>query len=137
LEGPLARAVVDAVEATLWTPMGLRSLAAGEPGYAPVYGGGAPERDEAYHQGTVWPWLAGAFIEAYVRVRGGTELARRGARERFLPALLAHLKQAGLGHVCEIADAAPPHAPRGCPFQAWSTGELLRMALWLGAEIGG
>jgi predicted glycogen debranching enzyme len=133
LEGERARAVVDAVEAALWTPMGPRSLAPSEPGYAPHYGGGAPERDEAYHQGTVWPWLAGPFIEAWIRVRGDSELSRRAARERFLPALRAHLDAAGLGHVSELADAEAPHAPRGCPFQAWSTGELLRIATRLEA----
>lgn len=127
LEGAEARAVVDAVEARLWTPLGLRSLAPGEPGYRPRYEGGPLERDGAYHQGTVWPWLAGPFVEAWVRVRGGTKEARDEARERFLAPLLAHLGEAGLGHASEIADAEPPHAPRGCPFQAWSVGELLRL----------
>ena len=89
--------------------------------------GGVASRDGAYHQGTVWPYLAGAFIEAWVRVRGGTPEAKRTAREHFLEPLLGHLDQAGIGHVSEIADAEPPHAPRGCPFQAWSVGELLRV----------
>jgi predicted glycogen debranching enzyme len=122
-----ARRVVDAVEARLWTPLGLRSLAPGEPGYQGHYQGGVRERDGAYHQGTVWPWLAGPFVEAWVRVRGGTADAVRAARERFLPPLVAHLTNAGLGHVSEIADAEAPHVPRGCPFQAWSVGELLRL----------
>jgi predicted glycogen debranching enzyme len=122
-----ARQIVDAVEARLWTPMGLRSLAPGEAQYHPVYAGGPVERDGAYHQGTVWPWLAGPFIEAWVRVRGDTTEARREARSRFFRPLLAQLERAGLGHLAEIADAEPPHTPRGCPFQAWSMGELIRL----------
>ena len=85
------------------------------------------ERDGAYHQGTVWQWLMGPFVEAWVRVRGGTAQARREARARFLEPLLAHLDDAGLGHLPEIADGEPPHTPRGCPFQAWSVGEALRL----------
>ncbi|MDX2166103.1 MAG: amylo-alpha-1,6-glucosidase [Deltaproteobacteria bacterium] len=127
LDGARARQVVDAVEQQLWTPLGLRSLAAGEPGYTPHYGGDGRTRDAAYHQGTVWPWLLGPFVEAWLRVRGGGAAARAEARERFLAPLLAHLDQAGLGHVSEIADGDPPHAPRGCPFQAWSVGEALRL----------
>jgi len=127
LEGERARRVVDAVEARLVTPLGLRSLAPGEPGYTPRYQGGPRERDAAYHQGTVWPWLTGGFVEAWVRVRGGTPAARAEARGRFLEPLLAHLDDAGLGHLPEIADGDPPHAPRGCPFQAWSVGEALRL----------
>ena len=122
-----ARAVVDLVERELWTPLGLRSLARGEPGYAPRYTGGVASRDGAYHQGTVWPYLAGPFIEAWVRVRGATTPVRAEARARFLEPLLRHLRDAGIGHLPEIADAEPPHRPRGCPFQAWSVGELLRV----------
>ncbi len=88
------------------------------------------ERDGAYHQGTVWPWLLGPFVEAWVRVRGGT--ARGASRRRAAgssPRCCEHLSQAGLGHVSEIADADAPHTPRGCPFQAWSVGEALRLDL--------
>ncbi len=85
------------------------------------------QRDGSYHQGTVWPWLIGPFVEAWVRVRGNTTEARREARARFLNPLLGHLEEAGLGHVSEIADAEPLHTPRGCPFQAWSVGEVLRL----------
>jgi predicted glycogen debranching enzyme len=127
LEGERARRVVDVVEARLWTPLGLRSLAPGEPGYAARYEGGPAARDAVYHQGTAWAWLLGPFVEAWLRVRGGGAAAKRAARERFLAPLLAHLGEAGLGHVSEIADAEPPHTPRGCPFQAWSLGELLRL----------
>ncbi len=122
-----ARAIVDLVEQTLLTPLGVRTLAPGEPGYAPQYRGGVVERDGAYHQGTVWPHLLGPFVEAWLRVHGNTPANRATARERFLAPLRAHLGTAGLGHVSEIADAEPPHTPRGAPFQAWGTGELLRI----------
>ncbi|MBI2921938.1 MAG: glycogen debranching enzyme family protein [Planctomycetes bacterium] len=127
LGGDRARKVVDALEAQLWTPLGLRSLSPADPAYAPRYEGGPRERDAVYHQGTVWPWLAGPFVDAWVRVRGGGAVAQREARTRFLAPLLAHLEEAGLGHVSEIADAGAPHRPRGCPFQAWSLGELIRL----------
>ncbi|MEW6301925.1 MAG: amylo-alpha-1,6-glucosidase [Verrucomicrobiota bacterium] len=127
LEGEQALRVVATVEARLWVPLGLRSLAPFEPGYTPHYVGGVRERDGSYHQGTVWPWLIGPFVEAWVRVRGNTNAARREARAKFLAPLLAHLDDAGLGHISEITDAEPPHTPRGCPFQAWSVGEALRL----------
>jgi predicted glycogen debranching enzyme len=127
LDGTKARRVVDAVESRLLTPLGLRSLAPGEPEYAGRYAGGVRDRDGVYHQGTVWPWLIGPFAEAWVRVRGGTTDSKREARRRFLDPLYRHLGEAGLGHISEIADADPPHAPKGCPFQAWSVGELLRL----------
>jgi predicted glycogen debranching enzyme len=127
LEGERARQVVAAVEEKLLTPLGLRSLAPGSPGYAPRYAGGVWQRDSTYHQGTVWPWLIGAFIEAWLMVRSGTAAAKTEARTRFLTPLRAHLAAAGLGHVSEIADAEAPHTPRGCPFQAWSLAELLRL----------
>jgi glycogen debranching enzyme len=122
-----ARAVVDAVERELWTPLGLRSLERGHPDYQGRYVGGIRARDGAYHQGTVWPWLLGPFVEAWVKVRGSTADTKREAHARFVEPLRAHLRQAGLGHVSEIADGEPPHEPRGCPFQAWSLAELLRL----------
>lgn len=127
LDSQRARTIVDAVASRLWTPLGLRSLAPGEANYAPRYEGGVRERDGAYHQGTAWPWLLGPFVEAWVRARGSTAAAKQEARARFLQPLLAHLDQAGLSHLSEIADGDPPHTPRGCPFQAWSVGEALRL----------
>ena len=127
LAGERGRRVVDAVEARLWTPLGLRSLAPDDPAYVGRYVGGVARRDGSYHQGTVWPWLAGPFVEAWVRVRGGTSEAKREARKKFLDPLLCHTQEAGLGHLPEIADGDPPHTPRGCPFQAWSVGEALRL----------
>ena len=122
-----ARRVVDAVESRLLTPLGLRSLAPGEANYRGHYGGNAGERDGSYHQGTVWPWLLGPFVEAWLRVRGHTEEAKREAGVRFIMPLLAHRERAGLGHISEIADGDAPNTPAGCPFQAWSLGELLRL----------
>jgi predicted glycogen debranching enzyme len=127
LEGERARRVVDAVEQRLLTPLGLRSLAPGEPGYVQRYEGDPASRDAAYHQGTVWPWLIGPFVDAWLRVRGNTAANRREATRRFIEPIRAHLQTAGLGHVSEIADADPPFTPRGCPFQAWSLGELIRL----------
>ncbi len=134
LDAERGRRLLDAVEKRLLTPLGLRSLAPDEPGYAPRYAGGPLERDGAYHQGTVWPWLIGPFVEGWVRVRGGSATAKREARTRFLEPLLAHLDEAGLGHISEVADGDPPHLPGGCPFQAWSVGEALRLDLSVLAE---
>jgi len=127
LEPAMARPVVDAVEALLWTPRGLRTLAADEPGYAPRGHDRTRERAFASHQGTVWPWLLGPFVEAWVRVRGGTLDVRREARLRFFNPLLRHLEEAGLGHVSEFLDGDTPHAPRGRPFQAAAVAEALRL----------
>ena len=127
VDGARARRIVDAVERDLVTPLGLRSLAPIEPGYAPRYEGDSSARDGAYHQGTVWPWLLGPFVEAWVRVRGNTRDAQHEARRRFLEPVMTHLGLAGLGHISEIADADSPFTPKGCPFQAWSLGELIRL----------
>ena len=123
-----ARRVVEIVERELLTPYGLRSLARSDPAYRPRYEGGVWERDTAYHQGTVWPWLMGPFITAYVRANGGTRRARERARELLAP-LRDHLSDAGLAHISEILDAESPHEPRGCIAQAWSVAEVLRAAV--------
>jgi predicted glycogen debranching enzyme len=122
-----ARLVVDAVERELWTPLGLRTLERGHPDYRGRYEGGVAARDAAYHNGTAWPWLIGPFVEAWVKARGATKLAKAEARLRFVEPLREHQRRAGLGHVSEIVDAEPPHLPRGCPFQAWSLAELIRL----------
>jgi len=123
-----ARRVIDTVEQQLLTPLGLRSLAASDPAYVSHYEGGVWQRDTAYHQGTAWPWLMGPFVEAWLKSRGSTAAAKREAEQRFLTPLRAHLNCAGIGHVSEIADAEAPFTPRGCPFQAWSVSELLRLS---------
>lgn len=128
IEGETAKKIVDAVERELLTPLGLRSLAAFEPSYVSKYEGGVFQRDGAYHQGTVWPWLIGPFVEAWLRVRGLTSKAKLDAREKFLePLLAAALKTSAGGHIPEIADSEPPQIARGCPFQAWSVAEALRV----------
>ena len=132
LEGEAAHAVVMAVEATLLTPIGLRSLCPGDPAYVGRYRGGPAERDRAYHQGTVWPWLMGGFVDAWLAVHGRGHDVKQDAKARFLAPLMAHLNVAGLGHVSEIADGDAPHAPAGCPFQAWSLGELIRIRRMVG-----
>ena len=128
LDGERAARVVAAVEQQLVTPAGLRSLAPGHSDFVPTYGGDMRARDGAYHQGTVWGWLMGPFVEAWVRVRGDTPEARHEARTRFLVPFVEHYGASDTGQIAEIADGAAPHAPRGCPFQAWSVGEALRLS---------
>lgn len=127
VEGERAARIMDYLESSLWTPLGPRSLAPWDPAYLGHYTGSLEQRDSAYHQGTVWPWLSGAFVEAWVRVRGNTLWAKKQARERFLISQLEHDDLPGLGHLPEIADGEPPHTARGCPFQAWSLAEIMRL----------
>jgi predicted glycogen debranching enzyme len=115
--------VVATVHRRLLTPYGLRSLAPGHPDYRPQYYGNLRARDAAYHQGTVWPWLIGPFIDAWLRVHP----QQRGAALSMLQAFGPHLSEAGIGSVSEIFDAEPPYTPRGCIAQAWSVAELLRV----------
>ena len=131
LDKERTRQVIAVIEQRLLTPIGLRSLDPAHPDYRPFYRGSVLERDGAYHQGTVWPWLATAFVEAWLRANGDTPGNRQIARGRFLAPLLANLHEAGLGHISEIADGEAPHTPRGCPFQAWSVGECLRLVQFL------
>ena len=120
-----AKQVVGVVEQHLLTPYGLRTLAPSDSEYRGRYSGDPISRDGAYHQGTVWPWLMGPFISAYIKVNGGTESACRQA-ENWLVSLKDHLADAGLGQMSEIFDGDPPHRPVGCIAQAWSVAEILR-----------
>jgi predicted glycogen debranching enzyme len=129
-----ARAIVDQCEQLLLTPLGMRTLSPKDPAYKGRYAGAPFERDGAYHQGTVWPWLLGPFVEAWLRVHGNGPAARAQARERFLTPLHDHLHRAGLDHISEIADGGAPHTPGGTPFQAWSLGELMRLDRLLNAD---
>jgi predicted glycogen debranching enzyme len=113
--------IVDVCQRELVTPMGLRTLSPADVDYVGRYGGGPRERDGAYHQGTVWPWLLGPFVTAHHRVYGDPTAALG-----FLSALREHLGDHGLGTIAEIADGDPPHAPRGAIAQAWSVAEVLR-----------
>ncbi|HKP85174.1 MAG TPA: amylo-alpha-1,6-glucosidase, partial [Blastocatellia bacterium] len=120
--------VVEVARTRLLTPVGLRSLAPGEPHYKPNYNGDLRSRDAAYHQGTVWAWLIGPFVDAWLKIHPED---RVGAR-RFLEGLLPHLNDACIGSISEIFDADPPFTPRGCVAQAWSVAEMLRC--WIKTE---
>jgi len=120
-----AMRVVDVVEWELLTSYGLRTLSRRDSNYRGRYGGDPHSRDSAYHQGTVWPWLLGPFLTAYVKVHGATPEARHRA-DRFLEPLRGQLWQAGLGQISEVFDGDPPHHPGGCIAQAWSIAEVLR-----------
>jgi glycogen debranching enzyme len=118
-----AKRVVAVAQEHLLTPYGLRSLAASDPQYHGRYTGDSASRDGTYHQGTVWPWLLGPFITAYMKVEGGSKAACMQA-EKWLSPLKNHLCDAGLGHISEIFDGDAPHRPVGCIAQAWSIAVL-------------
>ena len=115
--------VLQMVERELWTPVGLRSLARQHPDYKPTYHGDLLTRDAAYHQGTVWSWLIGPYVDAWRKVGSRSRAETRA----LLAGLVEHLGEAGIGSVSEIFDAEAPYAPRGCIAQAWSVAELLRV----------
>ncbi len=119
-----AREVLAVVRKQLLTPYGLRSLSPYDPKYKGTYTGDRRARDAAYHNGTVWAWLLGPYFDAVSRVEGGAVASAQ--LKEMLPALRAHLADAGLGTVSEIFDGDAPHTPRGCISQAWSVAELLR-----------
>jgi predicted glycogen debranching enzyme len=115
--------VLDVAQRLLVTPVGLRSLAPGHPDYKPNYDGDLRARDAAYHQGTVWAWLAGPFADAWLKVHPDDH----GGIERLIDGFAAHLGEACIGSVSEIFDAEAPFTPRGCVAQAWSVAEVLRI----------
>ena len=114
-------AVVGVVADKLLTPVGLRTLSRGHRDYKPMYFGDLRARDAAYHQGTVWAWLIGHYVDAWLKVYKDTSRARA-----MLDGFKAHLREAGIGTISEIFDADPPFHPRGCIAQAWSVAEVLR-----------
>jgi glycogen debranching enzyme len=115
------------VQKELLTPYGLRTLSARDSRYKGKYTGPQRERDEAYHQGTVWPYLIGPFVESYLKVNGFSRKSRKKAA-KFIQPLLQHLTEDGcLGQLCEIFDGDAPHKPKGCIAQAWSVAELIRI----------
>jgi predicted glycogen debranching enzyme len=116
------RPVLDTVEEKLVTPVGLRSLAPDHPSYKAQYFGDLRARDAAYHQGTVWPWLIGPFIDALLALRPGDQDYARKLLEGFK----SHLNEACIGSISEVCDATAPFTPRGCISQAWSVAEVLR-----------
>lgn len=115
---PVMRAVTD----KLLTPVGLRSLAPGSPDYKPMYFGDLRARDAAYHQGTVWAWLIGPYIDAFLKLHPG----RTDEARRLLDGFAPELGEAGIGAISEVFDAEPPFTARGCIAQAWSVAEVLR-----------
>jgi predicted glycogen debranching enzyme len=121
LDNGRAKSIVDVCARHLWTPLGLRSLAPSDPRYLGRYAGGPRERDAAYHQGTVWSWLAGPFALAHYRVYADAARAKQ-----LLAGLTAHLREACIGQLSEIHDGDAPHLPQGCFAQAWSVAETLR-----------
>jgi predicted glycogen debranching enzyme len=125
LGGDDAERVLRVIEEQLLTPRGLRTLSPRDPRFIGVLKGSQRDRDAAYHQGTVWPWLLGPFITALVRIRGEEGRSQGGA---ILTAFMPHLsREACVGSISEIFDGSPPHAPRGCVAQAWSAGEIIRV----------
>jgi glycogen debranching enzyme len=114
--------VIDVVRRRLLTPVGLRSLSPDHPDYKPRYYGDLRARDAAYHQGTVWAWLIGPFVDAYLRLHPDDLATARG----FLEGFTNHLSEGCIGSASEIFDAEPPFTPRGCIAQAWSVAELAR-----------
>jgi glycogen debranching enzyme len=120
--------VADIVHDQLLTPYGLRSLAPGSPDYQPQYFGDLRARDLAYHQGTVWPWLVGPFVDAWRRVYPD----RMEELKPVAVSLGKHLMTGCVGTVSEIFDAEPPYTPRGCCAQAWSVAEILRLMTTMG-----
>jgi predicted glycogen debranching enzyme len=122
-----AEQILLVIERELLTPRGLRSLSPGDPRYASRYEGDSRSRDSVYHKGTVWPWLMGSYITAYVKTFG-EQLGRKVA-EDWLDNFSKHLDEACVGQVSEIFDADAPHTPRGCVAQAWSVAEILRAAV--------
>src|SRR5262249_11235430 len=115
-------AVLKVVESRLVTPFGLRSLAPGHADYKSTYSGDLRSRDAAYHQGTVWAWLIGPFLDAWMKLHPDDLAGARWKLEGFVP----HLGEACIGSISEVFDAVEPYTPRGCIAQAWSVAEVLR-----------
>jgi predicted glycogen debranching enzyme len=122
-----AAGVCSKVKEHLLTPCGLRTLSPADSAYQGRYQGNSAQRDSAYHQGTVWPWLLGPFGEACLKVAENKQEAKAALIEHLRSFLHRHLPVAGVGCISEIFDGDPPHEPRGCISQAWSVGELIRL----------
>jgi len=117
-----ARAILKAVEDNLYTPVGLKSLPSTDVHYTGHYGGDQWHRDSAYHEGTVWSWLLGAYVDAIIKIENG-----KGKAKKVIDAFKYHLNEGCIGSVSEIFDADAPHKPRGCVAQAWGVAEILRV----------
>ncbi len=117
-----AKLILNVIEEKLYTPVGLRSLPPEDSRYTGIYGGSPLQRDGSYHQGTVWSWLLGPYVDSLIKVK-----AKRSTIEKIVNAFAYHLNEGGIGTVSEIADADAPHHPRGCFAQAWGVAEILRV----------
>jgi predicted glycogen debranching enzyme len=127
LDRQKSESVVNAVYRDLFTPYGLRTLALDDPKFVGKCEGDRRTRDTAYHNGTIWPWLLGPFVTAYIKVKGNNAATRKFANDNFVqPLFTIAINQAGLGTVSEIFDCEAPNKPRGCIAQAWSIAEPLR-----------
>lgn len=124
IEGERAASVVQIVTEQLYTPVGLRSLSPNDPNYTPVYEGSRYKRDGAYHQGTVWSWLLGPYVDALMKVKGAQG---KTESKKVISNFNYHLGEACIGSISEIFDGDPPHRPRGCIAQAWGVAEVLRV----------
>ena len=122
-----SRRIVEVVNRDLVTPYGLRTLSLDDPKFVGKCVGDRRSRDTAYHNGTIWPWLLGPYVSAYLKVNDYSPQARKEALENLiLPLFTVGIHQGGLGTINEIYDCDPPNAPRGCISQAWSIAEPLR-----------
>ncbi len=126
LDSDQQQAVLESVRSELLTPFGLRTLSPRDVSYHGRYEGGPAERDRAYHQGTVWPWLLGPYTDVLLKTAPDPALAAEELMETVQPLLDYALEGQGLGHIPEVFDGDPPHRPNGCIAQAWNTGELIR-----------
>lgn len=124
IENEKARSVLKIVTEQLYTPVGLRSLSPGDPSYVSCYEGDSFKRDSCYHQGTVWSWLLGPYVDAIMKT-GGAE--SRGKARKVIESFIYHMNEGCIGSVAEIFDADPPHSPKGCTAQAWGVAEILRV----------
>lgn len=127
LDREQAARMVSQVRRNLLTPYGLRTLAPSDPAYCPLYEGGPERRDSAYHQGTVWPWLLGAYCDALIYSTWQHDRRLHTLLEKITPLFTRHLRAYGIGSIAEIFDASAPWRPAGCPAQAWSVAEVCRM----------
>lgn len=124
IDGKKAKSVLKIVEEKLYTPVGLRSLPADDERYIGIYGGDPMHRDSSYHQGTVWSWLLGAYVDSLMKAEGKNQKAKA---KKVIDAFKYHLNEGCIGSVSEIFDADAPHHPRGCIAQAWGVAEVLRV----------
>ena len=130
IEGEQAQAILKIVEQELYTPVGLKSLPKTDINYIAIYGGNAYHRDSSYHEGTVWSWLLGPYVDAIMSEPGFIGLDGSGGKDKALKVIddfKYHLNEGCIGSVSEIFDADPPHHPRGCIAQAWGVAEILRV----------